>query len=114
MNITITASLTEEQIEILSNMKGYQPTISESKETIIPEVIAEDGTVTPEYTTIEPVVVQNPISRADFIKTQYEGLINADASNEYIKYAKRQREQAEQAEEIAIHEQVKASISSSI
>lgn len=72
MNITITASLTEEQIEILSNMKGYQPKISESKETIIPEVIAEDGTVTPEYTTIEQVVVQNPISRADFVKTQYE------------------------------------------
>ena len=114
MNITITASLTEEQIEILSNMKGYQPTISESKETITPEVIAEDGTITPSITITDQVVIENPISRAEFIKTQYEWLINTDASNEYIKYAKRQREEAEQVEENAIREQVKASISSSI
>ena len=95
MNIIITASLTEEQIEILSNMKGYQPTIT-------------TGTIE------EPVVVQNPISRSEFIMNQYKGLIDSDASNEYIKYAKRQREEAEQAEENAIREQVKASISSSI
>lgn len=95
MQITITATLTEEQIEILSNMKGYQPTIT-------------TGTIE------EPVVAPNPISRAEFIKTQYEWLINSDASNEYIKYVKRQREEAEQSEENAIREQVKASISSSV
>ncbi len=95
MNITITATLTEEQIQILSNMKWYQPTIT-------------TGTLE------EPVIIENPTTRAEFIKTQYEGLINNDASNEYIGYAKRQREESEQAEENAIREQVKASISSSI
>ena len=49
MNITITATLTEEQVEILSNMKGYQPTITitEQKEVLTDEIEIIDGVFTP-------------------------------------------------------------------
>ncbi len=121
MNITITATLTEEQVEILSNMKGYQPTITitEQKEVLTDEIEIIDGVFTPTWkkiTSIQDIqtIIQNPQSRADFIAEQYNRLISTDAENEYIRYAKKQREEAELVEENAIREQVKASISSSI
>lgn len=121
MQITITATLTEEQIEILSNMKWYQPTvtITEQKEVLTDEIEIIDGVFTPTWkkiTSIQDIqtIIQNPQSRADFIAEQYNRLISTDAENEYIRYAKKQREDAELAEENAIREQVKASISSSI
>ena len=95
MQITITATLTEEQVSILATVKWYQSTIS----------VGHIGELT---------IIQNPQSRADFIAEQYNRLISTDAENEYIRYAKKQREEAELAEENAIREQVKASISSSI
>lgn len=121
MNITITATLTEEQVEILSNMKGYQPTITitEQKEVLTDEIEIIDGVFTPTWkkiTSIQDIqtIIQNPQSCADFIAEQYNRLISTDAENEYIRYAKKQREEAELVEENAIREQVKASISSSI
>lgn len=95
MNITITATLTEEQIEILSNAKGYQPTVST-------------------WPIEELTTIPNPKTRADFIAEQYLGLITSDASKEFSAYSNRQREEARIAEENAIREQVVASISSSI
>lgn len=97
MNITITATLTEEQIEILSNAKGYQPTVSS-------RAINEE-TQLEELTTIP-----NPQSRADFIAEQYNGLIAHDAENEYIRYAKKQREEAELAETNLIKDSIKWSL----
>ena len=100
-NITITAPVTPEELVILSDMKGYQPTVSITEDTI--------PTLDSVYT-----VVPNPVSREEFVATQCRGLIVEDATKEYVRYAKKQREEAELAEENAIREQVKASISSSI
>ncbi len=121
MQITITATLTEEQVSILATVKWYQPTvtITEQKEVLTDEIEIIDGVFTPTWkkiTSIQDIqtIIQNPQSRADFIAEQYNRLISTDAENEYIRYAKKQREESEQAEENAIREQVKASISSSI
>lgn len=121
MQITITATITEEQVSILATVKWYQPTvtITEQKEVLTDEIEIIDGVFTPTWkkiTSIQDIqtIVQNPQSRADFIAEQYNRLISTDAENEYIRYAKKQREDAELAEENAIREQVKASISSSI
>lgn len=121
MQITITATLTEEQVSILATVKWYQPTvtITEQKEVLTDEIEIIDGVFTPTWkkiTSIQDIqtIIQNPQSRADFIAEQYNRLISTDAENEYIRYAKKQREDAELAEENAIREQVKASISSSI
>ncbi len=121
MQITITATLTEEQVSILATVKWYQPTvtITEQKEVLTDEIEIIDGVFTPTWkkiTSIQDIqtIIQNPQSRADFIAEQYNRLISTDAENEYIRYAKKQREEAELVEENAIREQVKASISSSI
>ena len=121
MQITITATITEEQVSILATVKWYQPTvtITEQKEVLTDEIEIIDGVFTPTWkkiTSIQDIqtIIQNPQSRADFIAEQYNRLISTDAENEYIRYAKKQREEAELAEENAIREQVKASISSSI
>lgn len=58
MNITITATLTDEQITILSDMKGYQSTVSVTDNP--------NPTIDSIYT-----VIQNPVSRADFVAKQY-------------------------------------------
>ena len=121
MQITITATLTEEHVSILATVKWYQPTvtITEQKEVLTDEIEIIDGVFIPTWkkiTSIQDIqtIIQNPQSRADFIAEQYNRLISTDADNEYIRYAKKQREEAELAEENAIREQVKASISSSI
>lgn len=99
MTITITATLTPEQIDILSKQKGYQDTIS---------AMSED----PEST--ETIQVPNPQTKSDFIRQVYEGIILGDATREYISFANRQKDEARIAEENAIREQVAQSITSSI
>ncbi len=101
MNITITAPVTPEELVILSDMKGYQPTVSVTDDP--------NPTIDSVYT-----VVQNPISREEFVATQYRGLIIDDATKEYIRYAKKAREDAERAEEQAIRSSVESAITSTI
>lgn len=98
MNITITATLSEDQIEILSNMKWYQPTISETEinEAWMPVIISTK---------------ENPQSRADFIAEQYLGLITWDAKNEFLRFAKIQKEVQEKQEEEWIETLINTSIS---
>jgi len=95
MKITVTATLNEEQIDILAKQKGYQ-------DTIYTWNIGE---------TIESL---NPQSKEDFIRQVYEGIILGDATREYINYSTRQKEEARIAEENAIREQVANSITSTI
>lgn len=99
MIITISATLNEEQIEILAKQKGYQDAIS---------AMSED----PEST--ETIQVSNPQSKSDFIRQVYEGIILGDATREFVAYTTRQKEEARIAEENAIREQVSSSITSSI
>jgi len=96
MIITISATLTSEQIDILAKQKGYQDTIS--------------------VTWQEQAIVQvaNPQSKEDFLRQVYEGIILTDATREFISYTTRQKEEARIAEENAIREQVASSITSTI
>lgn len=95
MKITISATLTTEQIDILAKQKGYQDTISSG---VIPDIVE----------------IPNPQSKADFIRQVYEGIILGDATREYISFANRQKDEARIAEENAIREQVSQSITSNI
>lgn len=87
MKITISATLTSDQIDILAKQKWYNETIFD---------------------------YQNPQSKEDFLRQVYEGIILNDATREYISYSNRQKEEARIAEENAIREQVSSSITSTI
>jgi len=96
MIITISATLTPDQIDILAKQKGYQDTIS---------VPWEEQAI---------VQVSNPQSKEDFIRQVYEGIILSDATREFISYTTRQKEEARIAEENAIRESVANSITSTV
>lgn len=88
MQITVTATFpTQEQIDILANMKGYSDTIF-----------------------WEP----NTQSKEDFLRQVYEGIIIADATKEFVRNSQINKEAERIAEENAIREQVISSITSSI
>lgn len=92
MIITISATLNDEQINILASQKGYQANFLDNSE----------------------VCYANPQSKEDFIRQVYEGVILGDATREFIAYSNRQKEEARIAEENAIREQVTNSITSTI
>lgn len=100
MIITISATLTPEQIDILATQKGYQDTIITGNALLTNPPQLEQ--------------IPNPQSKEDFIRQVYEGIILGDATREYIAYSTRQKEEARIAEENAIREQVAQSITSSI
>jgi hypothetical protein len=87
MIITISATLNEEQIDILARQKGYQDILNE---------------------------VENLQTKSDFIRQVYEGIILGDATREFVAYTTRQKEEARIAEENTIREQVASAITSSI
>ena len=100
MIITVTATLTPEQIDILAKQKGYQDTITTSNALL---------TNPPQFEQ-----VPNPQSKEDFIREVYEGIILNDATREYVNCSNKQKEAQRIAEENAIREQVASSITSSI
>lgn len=117
MIITITAVLTEDEINILANQKFYQDTTLVQVEKEVPhDAYSMNGTDYPAGTHIETITesIQNPQSKADFIRQVYEGIINADASTEIIKYINKQKEAIRIAEENAIREKVASSITSTV
>ena len=86
------------------------------KEVYFDAYIWLDGVEYPAGTRTDTVMesVPNPQSKADFIRQVYEGIINADASMEIIKFFNKQKEEARIAEENAIREQVAKSITSTV
>ena len=92
MKITISAELSDEQVSILSAQKGYNPSI-----------LWDDG-----------LSIENPMSRADFIRSLYESMIVSDATRWFIAFETNKKEEERIAMENAIQSQVSASISSSI
>lgn len=96
MIITISATLTEEQINILAQAKGYQSTVTESQEQ-------EDG-------TFKDVEIPNGILPAEFIRSVYESMIVNDATNVFL--AKSREAMAEQIR--TAEEEIRAIASSSI
>lgn len=95
MIITISATLNEEQINILANQKWYSNTTTELVEW-------------------EIININNTQSKEDFIRKVYESIIINDATREYISYSIRQKEESRIVEENAIREQVAQSITSNI
>lgn len=98
MQITITATLTEEQIYVLAKQKWYNTTLV----TYNPK---EDG-------TFDIVETKNPTSMADFVKNVYEWVIKNDATSVFVEYARQQKEEQRIAEENAIRENVNNAITS--
>jgi hypothetical protein len=97
MQVTITATLTPEQIHMLATQKGYQETLQ--------EIDTETGAVSS---------YPNTQSKSDFIRQVYEGIILGDATREVIAFRNKMKEQERIAEENAIREAVANSITSSI
>ena len=97
MIITISATLTTDQIDILAKQKGYQETFQETN-----------------IETNEVSNYSNPQSKEDFIRQVYEGIILGDATREFLNFSNRQKEEARIKEENAIREAVANSITSKV
>jgi len=95
MKITITADLIPEYIDILAKSKGYENEI---------HTMTDSGFVHS----------QNPQSKEDFIRQVYQSMIENDAINVFVNYAKAQRAESERLEEETIRANVAASITSSV
>lgn len=102
MQITITATLTEEQALILAKEKGYQETITNGTLDLTTWLIVNS----------EPVT--NPQTYWDFIKSVYENLIIEDVSRIFINYSNKAKESIRLAEEKEIKDNVIGAITSNI
>lgn len=99
MKITLTATLSDEEVQILAMQKWYSSKIT---------VIADPGNPSV-FTEID-----NPQSPSDFIRQVYEGIIVADATKVFTEYRSAQlKEQQRQIEE-AVRQWVSSSITSTI
>lgn len=94
MIITISAELTEAQIDILAEQKWYQDNVAS---------LSDENVVT---------LVQNPQSKEDFIRNVYQNLIVMDATKEFISYENSKNEQERLTMEQIIRDSVTQSITS--
>lgn len=95
MKITITAELTDEQVQIVSSQKWYSETTTELQDWVLVEI-------------------PNSATREEFIKSVYESMIKNDAKGVFIAYANQSREEERQQEEQAIQALIDSSITSTI
>lgn len=93
MIITISATLSTEEVDVISALKGYSPTVH----------------VWP----WEPEV-ENPQSREDFVRQVYESMIKNDARNVFLEYSRIQRQEAERIENETISKNVDNAITSKV
>lgn len=100
MQITISASLTDDQAIILAKMLWYDDNI----------YTITDDTTRPESYSNEI----NTQSHADFIKNVYENMIANDVSKQFIAYNDSIKQAEWEAEDQQIREAVISSISSSV
>lgn len=95
MIITISATLTDEQIDTLAQVKGYSSKISN---------LGENGIVE----------TDNPVSPADFIRSVYEAMIVNDATSVFSNSLRTTMAEQVRVQEEAIRESVQSSITSTI
>lgn len=97
MEITITATLTDEQINLLAKEKGYQ-------EIVNPSII--DWWDLTSYQNLE-----TPL---EFIKKVYEAIIINDTTQVFLNASNRELEEQKRQQEYLIRQNVTNSITSSI
>lgn len=100
IKITYTATLTEQEVEILAQVKGYSPTVLESQEQ-------EDW-------TFVQVEIPNWISKADFIADVFKAMIVNDATSVFLAQTRNAMAEQVRIQEEAIRESVQSSITSTI
>lgn len=93
MIITISATLSIEEVQIISSIKGYSE--------MIPNWPWE-----PE--------IQNPQSREDFVRQVYEAMIKSDAKSVFLEYSRVQRQELERIEDETISRNIDNAISSKV
>ncbi len=93
MVITISATLSPEEVQIISSIKWYSPTIPV-------------GPWEPE--------VENPQTREDFIRQVYEAMIKDDAKRVFSMDLQLKRQEEQRLEEQYIQERIDGAISSNI
>ena len=93
MIITISATLSIEEVNIISTLKGYSQ--------MIPV-----GPWEPE--------IENPQSREDFVRQVYESMIKNDAKNIFLEYLRIQRQEADRLEDEVISKNIDNAISSKV
>lgn len=93
MVITISANLSPEEVQIISSIKGYSPTIA--------------------INVWEPDI-ENPQSREDFVRQVYEAMVKNDAKGVFLEYIRVQRQEADRLEDEAISKNIDNAISSSV
>jgi len=104
MKLSITATLTEEEVIILAQEKWWSPTVTETKEKIEEWVFAW-------YETIE---ISNPITAEQFIVNVYQSMIVQDATKVFTEYRTQELKQQIAQTENIVTEQVTQAITSSI
>ena len=100
MIITISATLTEEQVTILAKEKGYWEMTT----------IILDSTTMPLVTE----TIQNPQSAGDFLRNVYQSMIAQDASRIYLEVFNRRIAEENEANRDAIKEQIAWAMSSTV
>jgi len=117
MKITITATLTEEELSILAYNKGYVNTITEYEDVETPyEAYTIWGIDHPAWVYIvqKPVEKSNPQTPQDYVRQVYEGIIIADATNIFTEYRSVKLKEQQKLLEEAVRESVTSSITSTI
>lgn len=104
MKLWITATLSEEEILILSSSKWYQETFSRY----------EYSTDNDWVVTETPITVTNPQSREEFLSSVYTSMIVADATSIFTQYKTQQLKDQINATEKAVRESVESNITSTI
>lgn len=117
MKITITASLTDEELNILASTKGYEKIITSFEDVETPyEAYTMWEVAYPAWVSIskQPVQIDNPQSQGDYIRQVYEGIIISDATRIFTDYRSQQLKEQQALLEQAVREWVAASITSAI
>lgn len=99
MKITLTATLSDEEISILALQKWYYDKITVIEDPENPSVFTE---------------VDNPQSKSDFIRQVYEWIIISDATKIFTEYRSAQLKEQQRLLEEAVRQWVSSSITSTI
>ena len=117
MKITLTATLTDEEIEILASAKWYEKIIIEYEEIETPYEAHTIWEIKyPAWVSISKNTVEkeNPQTASDYIRQVYEGIIIADATKVFTEYRTKQIKEQIILTEQEVRDWVTSSITSTV